>query len=124
MPRLTVQDMHAAFEMAANDDSSAANGSVVALLRGRESWDANYEYDASSYDEAEPSTEVQALFGDEFVEHSTPEARSQITRLQFSSYQFEELPREVVVRAYENLQHVDIRQNGRFRCRVAVGVCV
>jgi hypothetical protein len=32
--------------------------------------------------------------------------------LQFSWYQFECFPREVVGRTYGNLRHVDIRQNG------------
>jgi hypothetical protein len=47
----------------------------------------------------------------EYMERSTPESRSRITRIQFCWYQFEQLPR--LVNAFVNLQHIDIRQNGK-----------
>ena len=41
------------------------------------------------------------------------ETRNRITRIQFSWYQFQEFPSDLFGRAYSNLQHLDIRQNGK-----------
>ena len=41
------------------------------------------------------------------------ETRNRITRIQFSWYQFQEFPSDLFGRAYTNLQHLDIRQNGK-----------
>ena len=49
----------------------------------------------------------------EYMERSTPESRSRITRIQFCWYQFEELPMRSMTNAFVNLQHIDIRQNGK-----------
>lgn len=49
-----------------------------------------------------------------FLVNAAQNARDQIVRMQFSWYQFEEIPRDIVGRTYRNLRHVDIRQNGEF----------
>lgn len=49
----------------------------------------------------------------EYMERSTPESRSRITRIQFCWYQFQELPARGLMNAFVNLQHIDIRQNGK-----------
>ena len=49
----------------------------------------------------------------EYMSNASLEARNQVIRIQFSWYQFAELPREVLGRTYPNLQHLDIRQNGQ-----------
>lgn len=48
----------------------------------------------------------------QYVMNALQRARDQVVRIQFSWYQFEELPRVVVGSTYPNLRHVDIRQNG------------
>jgi Leucine-rich repeat (LRR) protein len=48
----------------------------------------------------------------QYVINALQRARDQVARIQFSWYQFEELPRGVVGSTYPNLRHVDIRQNG------------
>ena len=48
--------------------------------------------------------------------NARPEARDAITRMQFSWYQFDAVPREILGRAYPNLCHLDIRQNGEIIC--------
>lgn len=50
----------------------------------------------------------------QYVVNASQEARDQVARLQFSWYQFEEVPRDIVGQTYRNLRHVDIRQNGEF----------
>ena len=47
----------------------------------------------------------------EYMERAQVEARNHITRIQFCWYQFTQFPRLVDV--YVNIQHVDIRQNGK-----------
>ncbi len=47
----------------------------------------------------------------EYVERAQVEARNRITRIQFCWYQFSQFPQLVDV--YVNIQHVDIRQNGK-----------
>ena len=47
----------------------------------------------------------------EYEERAQVEARNRITRIQFCWYQFTQFPRLVDV--YVNIQHVDIRQNGK-----------
>ena len=56
----------------------------------------------------------------EYMERSTPESRSRITRIQFCYYQFEQLPMRMM-NAFVNLQHIDIRQNGKL---VAYDKCI
>jgi Leucine-rich repeat (LRR) protein len=48
--------------------------------------------------------------------NARPEARVAITRMQFSWYQFDAVPREILGRAYPNLCHLDIRQNASLTC--------
>lgn len=105
IPKLTTSDMASAFEL------------IVEIGR---------------IQDEEPETDIRAMLkevqvegglivnmdmqGDfkQYVAHASQQARDQVSRIQFSWYQFEKLPRDVVGRAYRNLRHVDIRQNGEF----------
>lgn len=49
----------------------------------------------------------------EYVERAQVETRNRITRIQFCWYQFSEFPPRLVD-VYVNIQHVDIRQNGKY----------
>jgi len=51
-----------------------------------------------------------------YLSNASQQARNQITRIQFSWYQFTEFPREIMGRTYINLQHLDIRQNATLTC--------
>ena len=52
------------------------------------------------------------------------ETRNRITRIQFSWYQFQEFPSDLFGRAYTNLQHLDIRQNGKSHMHVYMLLCM
>lgn len=54
----------------------------------------------------------QNIIAPVYMSNGTLESRNQVTRIQFSWYQFEEFPRDILGRCYSNLQHLDIRQNG------------
>jgi hypothetical protein len=49
----------------------------------------------------------------EYIDRAQAEARGRITRIQFCWYQFQQFPS--LVNTYVNIQHVDIRQNGKSR---------
>lgn len=52
------------------------------------------------------------------------DTRNRITRIQFSWYQFQEFPSDLFGRAYSNLQHLDIRQNGKSHMHVYMLLCM
>lgn len=105
LPKLTTSDMASAFELIA---------------------------EIGRVQDEEPETDIRAMLkevqvvgglivnmdiqGDfrQYVVNASQEARDQVARLQFSWYQFEEVPRDIVGQTYRNLRHVDIRQNGEF----------
>lgn len=74
----------------------------------------NNENDDSNVDDEEGghTRETRGMqLPPEYVERAQAEARDRITRIQFCWYQFQEFPR--LTNTYVNIQHVDIRQNGK-----------
>jgi hypothetical protein len=107
LPKLTVEEMGHAFKLIAELGRIHDEGGDLdtrAMFNGVQIVDGQIV-----------NLDMQGDFRD-FVKNASQRARDQVARMQFSWYQFEELPREVVGRTYRNLRHVDIRQNGELSC--------
>lgn len=82
------------------------------FISGRIDANNNESMDIDESVDLEGRYEEPQLTQPSFIQHASQESRDQITRLQFSWYDFQSFPRDIVGQAFANLQHVDIRQNG------------
>jgi len=86
------------------------------FISGRNNANNNENMDIDDPIDLEGSYEEPQLMQPSFMQHASQESRDQITRLQFSWYDFQSFPRDIVGQAFANLQHVDIRQNANLNC--------
>ncbi len=106
---LNENDLQRALELILNED----------FVSGRNNANNNGRMDIEDDSiRSEEQYEEQLMIQPSYMQNSSQESRDQITRLQFSWYDFQSFPTEIVGRAFTNLQHVDIRQNGM--CRVGI----
>jgi len=97
-PNMQVHDMESAFEM---------------IIEGQLTNPRNNDGSDENADNANNNNVLAPVPAPAYMSNASIEARNQITRIQFSWYQFADFLREVLGRRYANLQHLDIRQNGQ-----------
>jgi hypothetical protein len=100
-PNMQVHDMESAFEM---------------IIEGQLTNPRNNHGSDENADNAINNNVLAPVPAPAYMSNASLEARNQITRIQFSWYQFREFPREALGRTYANLQHLDIRQNASLTC--------